>query len=74
MIPKLDDAGVPALRKVLSEPIFKGTIPASTLGVTTAKETLFFEYGGDRVYGKPEQGQIDEDTSEHQERCVQVEP
>jgi hypothetical protein len=44
--------------------------PAIHFGATTATGELYFNCAGDRVYGEPEKGAVNEDTSENRpKRC-----
>lgn len=61
--PSFDAAGKAALDAHLQKIVKERRVPATWLGVTNAKEELFFDYGGDRVFGKPEAGMVDDHTS-----------
>lgn len=39
-------------------------LPGAAFGVTTAEGTIYAGYAGDRVWGEPELGPVDKDTSE----------
>lgn len=62
--PTLQSTGTDALNDILRETISRGSIPATFIGATNARETIHFGFAGDKVYGKAEAGQVDEDTSE----------
>jgi methyl acetate hydrolase len=62
--PTLDAAGKSALDAHLQKTLKERKVPATWLGVTTAEKELFFDYGGERVFGKPEEGLVDEHTGE----------
>lgn len=62
--PKLSPAGSAALDALLKETVESRVIPATYFGVTGADGELYFNCAGDKVFGSPEQGQVDADTSE----------
>lgn len=39
-------------------------LPGVAFGVTTAEGQVYASYAGNRVYGEPDQGPVDKDTSE----------
>lgn len=60
--PKLSAEARAALSAVLAR--HKDTTPALAFGVTTKDGVIYTGYRGDRVYGKPDDGQVNETTSE----------
>jgi hypothetical protein len=59
----LDETGVDALRQHLKDTVTGRKVPAAWFGVTSANEELFFDCQGERVFGKPNEGMVDEHTS-----------
>lgn len=59
--PKLSEEAGAALDAVLVQHL--KTTPAVAFGVTTKDGIIYIGYRGDRVYNKPEEGQVDETTS-----------
>lgn len=53
-----------ALDKLLLERVAKRDLPAIFLAATNAEETIYLNQAGERVYGDPSQGEVDEDTRE----------
>lgn len=62
--PRLKASGKQALEEYLAKVVTDRKVPATTLGVTNKDGELWFGCGGDRVFGQPEEGQINADTSE----------
>jgi hypothetical protein len=60
---RLDETGVDALRQHLKDTVTGRKVPAAWFGVTSANEELFFDCQGERVFGKPNEGMVDEHTS-----------
>jgi hypothetical protein len=52
------------LDKLLRETVASGDFPAVFMGVASADRILHWNQYGDRVYGDPGQGPVDENTSE----------
>jgi len=65
--PKLSSAGRRALDALLHQRVASRTLPALHFGATTSAGTLYLNCAGDRVFGEPEKGQVDRDTSENQD-------
>lgn len=60
--PRLSDEAKAALDAVLAK--HQDKVPAVSFGVTTKDGVVYTGYHGSRVYGKPEEGQVDKSTSE----------
>jgi methyl acetate hydrolase len=56
--------GKEALDQFLQKTVQDKKVPATFLGVTNKDGELYFDCGGDRVYGKPDEGQVTPDTGE----------
>lgn len=62
--PQLKASGKQALQEYLDKVVGDKDVPAVSMGVTNKDGELWFGCGGDRVFGKPDEGQINPDTSE----------
>lgn len=62
--PHLDDKGQAALESHLYDSVAGRQVPATWLGVTAADKEIYFGYEGERVFGQPEEGMVDEHTGE----------
>ena len=72
--PSIDQAGRSAIDQFLAETVSSRRVPATFLGVTTAKEELYFNQDGERVFGHPDQGLVDDQTSEQPLEIILVGP
>lgn len=61
--PHLKSSGKKALDEFLSKTVSERKVPATFLGVTNKDGELYFDCGGERVFGKPEEGNVSPDTS-----------
>lgn len=59
----LKPGGKQALDAFLDEVVRGRQVPAAFLGATTGDEEIYFACGGDKVFGRPEQGQVNADSS-----------
>jgi hypothetical protein len=62
--PSIGQVGQAAIDHFLDEVVESKRVPAMFLGVATAKEDSYYGQKGDRVFGHPEKGQVDDHTSE----------
>jgi len=62
--PSIDEAGRAAIDKFLADTAGGRRVPATFLGVTTAKGELYFNQDGERVFGEPDKGVVDDQTGE----------
>lgn len=62
--PKLNDAAKASLDQYLASVADSGNYAAQFMGVTTADGPLYYACKGERVWGEPDKGQVDENTSE----------
>ena len=60
----LSERGKQALDTLLVSKSKEAKVPALHFGVTTGDGVVYFNCAGDRVYGEPDKGQVDENTSE----------
>lgn len=60
---QLAPGGKDALDALLARTQSNGQFPAIHFGATTAHGPIYAAHSGDRVFGSPEQGQVDENTS-----------
>lgn len=63
-MPSLSPQGSRAISAWLEAEVAKKTHPAMFAAVATADKVLYFNAKGDRVFGQPEKGLVDEDTGE----------
>lgn len=62
-IPRLPSAAQTSIDAFLHDAMKSGNYPAITLGAIGATgEPLYFAFEGDRVYGEPEKGKVDQST------------
>lgn len=64
--PAVSPATKAKLDAILEKHVASGLIPASTFAVATADPSappLYFKAEGDKVFGQPDKGKINEDTS-----------
>ena len=61
--PSLKDSS--ALDRFLKETVEGRNVPAIFIGATTADGEVYYNEGGERIFGEPEKGQVDENTSEY---------
>jgi hypothetical protein len=59
----LSQKGRAAIDNLLRETVESKRVPATFFGVTTADSELYYDQKGDRIFGKPDQGEVDEHTS-----------
>jgi hypothetical protein len=62
--PRFKDTGKKALDEFLHTTVKDRKVPAVFLGATDKNGELYFNCGGDRVFGKPDEGQVTPDTGE----------
>lgn len=60
--PTLTDQGKKALTNHLDAVVKERKCPATWLGVTTASGEIYFEGKGERVWGEPGKGEVDDNT------------
>jgi len=63
-VPQLKQTGKQALDRFLQKTVHDKKVPAAFLGATNKDGELYFECGGDRVFGKPDEGQVTLDTGQ----------
>ena len=63
-VPQLKQTGKEALDQFLQKIVQDKKVPAAFLGATNKDGELYFECGGDRVFGKPDEGQVTPDTGQ----------
>lgn len=64
-LPQLSPEGKANIDRWLAETVDSHfQTPALFVGATTAESEIYFNCRGDQVYGKPDEGQVDADTSE----------
>lgn len=61
-LPTLRQGGAETLDKLLHETVARHDIPAMFYLATNAKETIYANQTGEKVFGDPSKGQIDDDT------------
>ncbi|WWD16008.1 hypothetical protein CI109_100433 [Kwoniella shandongensis] len=61
-LPTLKPSGKASLDKLLKETVEKREVPAVFYGATNAKDELYFNQAGDKVFGDSASGQVDENT------------
>jgi hypothetical protein len=62
--PRFKDTGKKALDEFLQTTVKDRKVPAVFLGATDKNGELYFNCGGERVSGKPDEGQVTPDTGE----------
>lgn len=62
--PTISAKGKALLDEQLAKAVADPKQPAQFFGVASADDILYYNCGGDRVFGHPEKGQVTEDTSE----------
>lgn len=62
--PKLSPAGVAALDTLLKETVEQRVLPATYFGVAGPDGEIYFNCAGEKVFGQPEHGEVNPDTSE----------
>lgn len=62
--PSISAKGKAALDELLAARVGSGRIPATTFGATTTEGPIYFATKGERVLGDPDNGEIDDKTSE----------
>lgn len=62
--PILSAKGKAALDELLTSRVESRNIPAATFGVTSADGEIYFNHAGERIFGQPEKGNVDDKTSE----------
>lgn len=70
--PTLSSTGKAAIDKYLRETVEGKKVPAAFFGATNAKEEIYFGCGGEKVFGKPEEGGVTPETSEQPRRLVRT--
>jgi methyl acetate hydrolase len=60
--PKLKSTGKEALDALLEKTVKDRRVPAAFFGVTDKNGELYFDCGGERVFGQKEEGQVTPDT------------
>lgn len=64
MLPAPELRSPDALDKLLRERVARRDLPAIFLGATNADETIYLNQAGERVFGNPSAGEVNEDTRE----------
>lgn len=62
--PKISDEGKAALDAYLNERVGSKEVPAVFFAVTNKDEEIYINCAGDRKFGHPEEGPVNQDTSE----------
>lgn len=62
--PKLSPAGAAALDALLKDTVDNHVLPATYFGLAGPDGEIYFNCAGDKVFGQPEHGQVNPDTSE----------
>lgn len=62
--PRLSAEGKAALDALLAKAVATRTVPALHFAATTKDGVLYAGQAGERVFGEPEKGPVDEQTSE----------
>jgi len=62
--PSFKDSGKKALDDLLERTIRERKVPAAFFGATDKNGELYFNCGGERVFGSPDEGQVTPDTGE----------
>jgi hypothetical protein len=62
-LPTWNSQAARSLDKLLEETVSSGDFPALFMGATTADRILYWNQQGNRVYGDPSRGPVDENTS-----------
>ncbi|KAK4703820.1 hypothetical protein P7C70_g2387, partial [Phenoliferia sp. Uapishka_3] len=62
-LPNLSPAGKQRLDEFLIETVNGREVPALFFGATNATEIIYFNQAGERVFGEPEKGAVDENTT-----------
>ena len=63
--PSFKDTGKKALDDLLEKTVQERKVPAAFFGATDKNGELYFNCGGERVFGKPDEGQVTPDTGEY---------
>ncbi|KAK4686966.1 hypothetical protein P7C73_g3164, partial [Tremellales sp. Uapishka_1] len=61
--PKLNGDARKVLDTYLRDTVQGHDVPALHFGVTSADDIIYFNQAGDRVFGEPDMGQVDQDTT-----------
>ncbi|KAI5480308.1 hypothetical protein MNV49_001267 [Pseudohyphozyma bogoriensis] len=61
-LPTLTPEATKPIDAFLKTTVAEGKVPAVFFGATNAKETIYFNQGGEKVAGNPGEGMVDEDT------------
>jgi methyl acetate hydrolase len=64
-LPSLTPEGKASLDKLLQTKVESRTVPATFFGATTAAGPIYFNCAGERVFGEPEKGLVNDDTSQY---------
>lgn len=63
-VPNPKFVGKEALDKLLKSTAKDRQVPAVFFGVTDKNGELYFDCGGERIFGKPDEGQVTPDTGQ----------
>ena len=61
--PSLDSSAKATFDSFLKQAVESRTVPAIHIGAANADEILYFNCAGERVFGEPDEGMVDDDTS-----------
>ncbi|ORY32004.1 beta-lactamase/transpeptidase-like protein [Naematelia encephala] len=62
-LPTISPKGKATLDALLAKTVEERTVPAVFFGATNAKEELYFNSKGEKVFGQPEEGEVYSDTT-----------
>src|ERR1700761_2993282 len=68
--PALDAAGTKALDDFLTKTVEGRAVPAVFIGTTTSQGEIYFNCAGEKVFSKPDEGQVAPETSWFQSSYV----
>lgn len=63
-VPRLSEEGKAALDALLKKAVESRVVPALHFAATTKDDVIYAGQAGERVFGEPDKGQVNEDTSE----------
>lgn len=63
--PRLSESGKQAITDYLEQVVAERQNPATWLGATTAEGELYFDGKGEKVFGKADEGEVDDETCEY---------
>jgi hypothetical protein len=69
-VPVPEFTGNEALNEFLQKTVRDRKVPATFLGVTDKNGELYFDCGGDRVFGKSAEGQVTPETGTYRDMVI----